>query len=53
MMDLVELWVRLGLLGGRYVGIMCLRQIDIKSLIAYSSVAHIGIVLSGVIVFNW
>jgi len=28
---------------------MCLRQIDLKSLIAYSSVAHIGLVIGGVI----
>lgn len=32
---------------------MCLRQTDIKSLIAYSSVAHIGLVLCGLIVFSW
>jgi NADH-ubiquinone oxidoreductase chain 4 len=29
--------------------LICLRQIDIKALIAYSSVAHIGIVLAGLI----
>lgn len=31
---------------------MCMRQRDIKSLIAYSSVAHIGLVLGGLIVLN-
>lgn len=29
--------------------LICLRQIDLKSLIAYSSVGHIGLVISGVI----
>ena len=43
------LWIRLGLIGGAYIRFVCLRQIDIKSLIAYSSVAHIRLVLCGVI----
>lgn len=46
------LWVTIGVLGGVLVRFICLRQIDIKSLIAYSSVAHIGIVLRGLIVLN-
>jgi len=43
------LWLIISLLGGFYIRIICLRQLDIKSLIAYSSVAHIGIVLRGLI----
>lgn len=47
-------WVRIGILGGVIVSFVCLRQIDIKSLIAYSSVVHIGLVLSGLIIIrNW
>lgn len=34
------------------VGILCIFQIDIKSLIAYSSVAHMGIVICGLICIN-
>lgn len=30
------------------VSLICLRQTDIKALIAYSSVAHIGLVLAGI-----
>jgi len=41
------------LLGGVVVSLICLRQGDIKSLIAYSSVAHIGIVLGGIITINY
>ena len=39
--------VSLGLLGGLIVRFICLRQVDLKSLIAYSSVRHIGLALGG------
>nr|UDU84716.1 NADH dehydrogenase subunit 4 [Pyrgopsella youngi] len=39
--------VSLGLLGGLAVGFLCLRQVDLKSLIAYSSVSHMGLALGG------
>jgi len=42
-------WVIISLLGGFYISLICLRQLDLKSLIAYSSVAHIGVVLGGLI----
>nr|YP_009732544.1 NADH dehydrogenase subunit 4 [Trachys auricollis]QHS71067.1 NADH dehydrogenase subunit 4 [Trachys auricollis] len=41
------LFVVISLVGGVLVSLMCLRQVDIKSLIAYSSVAHMGLVLGG------
>lgn len=37
----------LGLIGGLYRGIICFSQIDLKILIAYSSVVHIGLVIGG------
>lgn len=40
-------FVRISVFGGLIVSLICLRQRDIKSLIAYSSVAHISIVISG------
>jgi len=46
------LWVVIRLYGGFIVRLVCLRQIDLKSLIAYSSVAHIGLVLAGLITIN-
>nr|YP_337857.1 NADH dehydrogenase subunit 4 [Lysiosquillina maculata]ABA18069.1 NADH dehydrogenase subunit 4 [Lysiosquillina maculata] len=46
-------WVSISLVGGVLVSLMCLRQVDIKALIAYSSVAHMGMVLCGVTIFNW
>lgn len=46
------IWVGISLYGGVLVRLICLRQIDLKSLIAYSSVAHIGLVIGGVITIN-
>ncbi len=46
------IWYTISLIGGFIIRILCLFQIDIKSLIAYSSVAHIGIVISGLITIN-
>jgi len=43
------IWVSISLVGGVLVRLICLRQMDLKSLIAYSSVAHIGIVLRGLL----
>jgi len=41
-------------LGAIYVGLLCLNQIDLKILIAYSSVCHIRLVIGGVLRgFNW
>nr|QXU60444.1 NADH dehydrogenase subunit 4 [Acasta sulcata] len=39
--------VSLGLLGGLAVSFICLRQVDLKALIAYSSVSHMGLALGG------
>jgi len=46
-------WVSIRLVGGVLVRLVCLRQTDLKSLIAYSSVAHIGIVLGGLITITY
>uniref|UniRef100_A0AAU7BA08 NADH-ubiquinone oxidoreductase chain 4 n=1 Tax=Novoplectron serratum TaxID=3073467 RepID=A0AAU7BA08_9ORTH len=46
-------WIGLSLVGGVIVSLMCLRQTDLKSLIAYSSVAHMGIVLGGLMTLNY
>nr|UPL65787.1 NADH dehydrogenase subunit 4 [Anacestra spiniger] len=40
------------LFGGVIVGFLCLNQIDMKSLIAYSSVAHMGLVIGGIMIYN-
>ena len=44
-------FIGLSLLGIVYVGFMCCRLNDFKALVAYSSVAHMAIVISGVLSF--
>nr|QGT77357.1 NADH dehydrogenase subunit 4 [Neilupotamon sinense] len=48
-----NIWMSVGLTGGFVVSLVCLRQIDMKSLIAYSSVVHMGLVLCGLMIFSW
>nr|UPL65658.1 NADH dehydrogenase subunit 4 [Petillopsis calcar] len=42
------IWIILSLFGSVVVGLLCLVQVDIKSMIAYSSVAHMGMVIMGI-----
>lgn len=51
LINLGYLLIVISVLGGMIVGFICLFQTDIKSLIAYSSVCHIGIILGGIM--NW
>jgi len=46
-------WVALSLVGGLFVSLFCIRQTDLKSSIAYSSVAHMSIVIGGVIMLSY
>jgi NADH-ubiquinone oxidoreductase chain 4 len=41
------------LVGGFLVSLICIRQTDLKSLIAYSTVAHMGIVIGGIITISY
>jgi NADH-ubiquinone oxidoreductase chain 4 len=41
-----------GLLGGLIRCFFCLRQVDLKSFVAYSSVCHMGIALAGIFSFT-
>nr|YP_009472890.1 NADH dehydrogenase subunit 4 [Acanthaspis ruficeps]AST10094.1 NADH dehydrogenase subunit 4 [Acanthaspis ruficeps] len=47
------IFVGLSLFGSFMVGVLCLYQTDIKSLIAYSSVAHMGLVICGIFTMNF
>jgi NADH-ubiquinone oxidoreductase chain 4 len=46
-------FISIRLVGRFLISLICLRQIDIKALIAYSSVAHIGIVLRGLLTLTY
>jgi len=47
------IFISIRLIGGFIISLVCLRQMDIKALIAYSSVAHIGIVLRGLLTLSY
>nr|QDI93812.1 NADH dehydrogenase subunit 4 [Tuxedo cruralis] len=47
------LFLGLSLFGMFMVGLLCLFQLDIKSLIAYSSVSHMGLVICGLMSLNY
>nr|YP_010414115.1 NADH dehydrogenase subunit 4 [Omophron limbatum]URQ84657.1 NADH dehydrogenase subunit 4 [Omophron limbatum] len=51
-MTFSALLVSISMVGGVLVSLICLRQSDLKLLIAYSSVAHMGMVLAGMMTFN-
>nr|YP_010968427.1 NADH dehydrogenase subunit 4 [Aurivittia aurivittata]WNO18760.1 NADH dehydrogenase subunit 4 [Aurivittia aurivittata] len=46
-------WVIISLVGGLYISLKCLCQVDMKSLIAYSSVAHMSLVIGGIMTMNY
>nr|YP_009128692.1 NADH dehydrogenase subunit 4 [Lyreidus brevifrons]AJR19297.1 NADH dehydrogenase subunit 4 [Lyreidus brevifrons] len=47
------IWISVSLTGGIMISLVCLWLMDSESLMAYSSVAHMGLVLCGLIVLNW
>nr|ALO76846.1 NADH deshydrogenase subunit 4 [Adoretus sp. ADO01] len=46
-------FIIISMIGGLFVSLICLRQVDMKALIAYSSVAHMGLVLSGIMTLSY
>uniref|UniRef100_UPI0030032BAB NADH dehydrogenase subunit 4 n=1 Tax=Parotis hilaralis TaxID=1027831 RepID=UPI0030032BAB len=47
------IWISISLVGGFYISLKCFCQVDIKSLIAYSSVAHMSMVIGGIMTMNY
>nr|YP_010626007.1 NADH dehydrogenase subunit 4 [Inocellia fulvostigmata]WBK02766.1 NADH dehydrogenase subunit 4 [Inocellia fulvostigmata] len=47
------IWMVMSLIGGIYISMICLTQVDLKSLIAYSSVVHMGMMLIGLLTLNY
>nr|WAX37277.1 NADH dehydrogenase subunit 4 [Auzakia danava] len=52
-MKMSFIWVVISLIGGFYISLKCFCQIDMKSLIAYSSVAHMSVVIGGIMTMNY
>nr|WNN67218.1 NADH dehydrogenase subunit 4 [Colasposoma dauricum] len=47
------IFIIVSMVGGFIVSLICLRQSDMKSLIAYSSVSHMALVLSGIMTLSF
>nr|YP_009330774.1 NADH dehydrogenase subunit 4 [Bullanga florida]APD79375.1 NADH dehydrogenase subunit 4 [Bullanga florida] len=47
------IWVSISLIGGVVVSLICMRQVDLKSLIAYSSVSHMSLVIVGIMTMTY
>nr|YP_009058599.1 NADH dehydrogenase subunit 4 [Euploea midamus]AIM46767.1 NADH dehydrogenase subunit 4 [Euploea midamus] len=45
--------VVISLIGGLFISLKCFCQVDMKSLIAYSSVAHMSLVIGGIMTMNY
>jgi NADH-ubiquinone oxidoreductase chain 4 len=43
-----SLFIIISIIGGMFIALFCLRQTDLKTLIAYSSVVHIRFIIGGV-----
>nr|YP_009054339.1 NADH dehydrogenase subunit 4 [Heliconius pachinus]AIJ02027.1 NADH dehydrogenase subunit 4 [Heliconius pachinus] len=52
-LSLSYIWVVMSLIGGFFISLKCFCQIDMKSLIAYSSVAHMSLVIGGLMTMNY
>nr|QOV03319.1 NADH dehydrogenase subunit 4 [Orectochilus villosus] len=51
--NLSMVFMSISLVGGVIISLICLRQSDMKLLIAYSSVAHMGMVLGGIMSLSY
>nr|QRG31130.1 NADH deshydrogenase subunit 4 [Chrysochares punctatus] len=47
------IFIVISLVGGFFISMICLRQNDLKSLIAYSSVVHMGLAVGGLLTLNF
>nr|WIM00508.1 NADH dehydrogenase subunit 4 [Stichophthalma camadeva] len=52
-MQLNFMWLTISLVGGFFISLKCFCQVDMKSLIAYSSVCHMSIVIGGLMTMNY
>nr|ASW26896.1 NADH dehydrogenase subunit 4 [Platypleura kaempferi] len=47
------IWISISMFGMIMVSMMCMVQVDLKSMIAYSSVVHMGLVVGGIMTINY
>nr|ALO71015.1 NADH deshydrogenase subunit 4 [Pselaphinae sp. 5 EF-2015] len=53
LLKLNYLILSLSMMGGVIISMICIRQTDMKSLVAYSSVAHMSMVIGGILIMNY
>uniref|UniRef100_UPI0030E42682 NADH dehydrogenase subunit 4 n=1 Tax=Stenchaetothrips minutus TaxID=3118776 RepID=UPI0030E42682 len=51
-LGLNSVWIYISLWGGILASFVCLRQVDLKSIIAFSSVSHMSLVIMGILTFS-
>nr|YP_010535865.1 NADH dehydrogenase subunit 4 [Anaedus unidentatus]UYB79077.1 NADH dehydrogenase subunit 4 [Anaedus unidentatus] len=51
-MKINMVFISICMVGGFYISLICIRQSDMKSLIAYSSVSHMSLVLGGILTYS-
>nr|UEP15866.1 NADH dehydrogenase subunit 4 [Thrips setosus] len=51
-LNLNLIWIYISLWGGILSSMICLRQVDLKSIIAFSSVSHMSLVIMGLLTFS-
>uniref|UniRef100_UPI0030DEF85C NADH dehydrogenase subunit 4 n=1 Tax=Thrips brevicornis TaxID=3047594 RepID=UPI0030DEF85C len=51
-LSLNSIWVYISLWGGILSSFICVRQVDLKSIIAFSSVSHMSLVIMGILSFS-
>nr|YP_010554693.1 NADH dehydrogenase subunit 4 [Hydropsyche simulata]UYO79326.1 NADH dehydrogenase subunit 4 [Hydropsyche simulata] len=47
------IWIILSLVGGSLISLLCLHLVDMKMLVAYSSVVHMALVVGGIMSLNY
>lgn len=52
-LNLSSIWIYISLWGGILSSFICIRQVDLKSIIAFSSVSHISLVIIGILRFSF
>nr|AML26175.1 NADH dehydrogenase subunit 4 [Scolytinae sp. BMNH 1274290] len=46
------MFIVVSVVGAVFISLVCVRQSDMKMLIAYSSISHMGVVLAGILTYN-
>nr|YP_010528098.1 NADH dehydrogenase subunit 4 [Mycterothrips gongshanensis]UXW64200.1 NADH dehydrogenase subunit 4 [Mycterothrips gongshanensis] len=51
-LSLNVIWIYISIWGGILSSMICMRQVDLKSLIAFSSISHMSLVIIGLVIYS-